>query len=688
MSTGRRQPARRARNNPSRSTTNTIHARGSNHVRPENAAEMEDEEPGFCPALTHFTDAIGALPKEMVRHYQGIKEADGKLWTNQGHLRQLITHAKKMPKIYREDRSSPEAMETITADAPDSVTAPSSHASEPSDVVQTLTILRNTAPAAVSTEQRRLLLASTNHTLKQMMTPLDEKILYVQNAVERLEYQISRCEESYPYIANEVSDEVRLGSMTHWALVDRTMDKKSTVEGGRTRLATTNLAAHLDLDAPAGRSEARREAVAARKQRNQPLDSDFDDSRVGSKRAYTGKGRRADNGLAVNGAVAGLEISNGHVAAPTKRRKVEKGPSVATSVPMERGPTLGSNLGSKANGSPRDTPMVDGGKKRGRATALTNGIGRRRLGPGLYLLTRTNILRRNNATAAAAVTTTLVSSPISVPFTSKEAPHKSPAIGTQRGQPPRGRQNSTQVGVQDTGRRPSSSTSVKATNGNGLHIAMTDVREVSSLTGRSSVDIKSSMKEAVNDQGEHLIEDVANGDGAGDLRGGLLMGTRTSERSTKRDEADVESRKSSKDRPPSISTRGGGKTSKTTTPISASFAENHRSRQARAADQVPLKRSHKKGAGIAAQLAAAQAAAHDEEYSSMQGDEEEEEEEEEEEGAEGEKYCYCNKGSYGNMVGCDGPDCTRSWFHLECVGLSKAPKNGTVLQPDGTCIDH
>lgn len=37
-------------------------------------------------------------------------------------------------------------------------------------------------------------------------------------------------------------------------------------------------------------------------------------------------------------------------------------------------------------------------------------------------------------------------------------------------------------------------------------------------------------------------------------------------------------------------------------------------------------------------------------------------------------YCYCNQVSYGEMVGCDGEDCEREWFHLPCTGLTELPK--------------
>ncbi|ODV93259.1 hypothetical protein PACTADRAFT_51875 [Pachysolen tannophilus NRRL Y-2460] len=37
-------------------------------------------------------------------------------------------------------------------------------------------------------------------------------------------------------------------------------------------------------------------------------------------------------------------------------------------------------------------------------------------------------------------------------------------------------------------------------------------------------------------------------------------------------------------------------------------------------------------------------------------------------------YCYCQQVSFGEMVGCDGDDCKREWFHLPCIGLTDPPK--------------
>lgn len=43
--------------------------------------------------------------------------------------------------------------------------------------------------------------------------------------------------------------------------------------------------------------------------------------------------------------------------------------------------------------------------------------------------------------------------------------------------------------------------------------------------------------------------------------------------------------------------------------------------------------------------------------------------------AEDTPYCFCKKPSEGEMIGCDNEECPTEWFHMECVGLSKAPVN-------------
>lgn len=37
-------------------------------------------------------------------------------------------------------------------------------------------------------------------------------------------------------------------------------------------------------------------------------------------------------------------------------------------------------------------------------------------------------------------------------------------------------------------------------------------------------------------------------------------------------------------------------------------------------------------------------------------------------------YCVCHQVSFGEMIGCDNPDCPIEWFHFTCVGLTTKPK--------------
>lgn len=282
-------------------------------------------------------------------------------------------------------------------------------------------------------------------------------------------------------------------------------------------------------------------------------------------------------------------------------------------------------------------------------------------------------IQRTNTNASTVNPPSLASSPVVATFAAaKERGGRSPAPSVMQRLPSaRARQNSTQS-VAQLARNRSSSTNIRTTNGNGLYGTSADVDKVSGLTGRTIGDVKSSMKETVNAKGEHLVEDVGTGDGTGDMRGALLVGSRNPDK-LKREETENGPSRTRGDRPPSISvsTRGGNSKgpSKTATPINASFSEQHRTRGPRASE-APLKRSHKKGAGLAAQIAAA-AAAQEGEDSSIQG------EEDDEDGPAQERYCYCDEVSYGEMVACDGENCEREWFHLQCVGLNRAPaKNG------------
>ena len=672
-SSNRRQPIRQTRTNPTRTASSIQAQAGALAQLPDNE---RNANPGFFPAIQHFTDAIAALPKEMIRHYTMLKEVDAKIYGPEALLGELVSQALKAPPPVRPlavisrsgEHQKPSTLITLDHAMP-AVDRPNQ--------------LRHKEPAQPSLQEdpanwaRRRHFHSIRQAMADMLVTLDEKNHVLNTALDGLEKQARRCNSSYPHIEDEISEEARYGSLTHWAYTDRTAEKKGMIAGERTRRAANNAAANAAMQEAEGaaiRSEQRRDALAAKKNRNQHADSDFDDSRTVNKKTHAaGKGRKAADTTLGNG--IGLGIVGGG-APPSKRRKLEKTPgsTLAPDRAMSLVYGVNSSSGRGGAGSPRDPSVNENsGKRKGRGGSALNGTGRRRSDSTEsyhFYAPLTVIEYRTNTNASAANSPSLASSPVVGTFpAAKDRQARSPAPAMlQRVPSSRARQNSGQSGLQ-VPRKRSSSTNHKPSNGHGMYGTVVDVEKVSSLTGRSTGDIKSNMKETSNTKGEHLIEDMGSADGAADVRGGIVVGNRNADRALKR-EGSVNG--TGRTRPPSISvsTRGsnGKHTSKTATPISASFTEPQRTRAPR---EIPLKRSHKKGAGLAAQLAA-QTAAQEEEGSSIQGDEDEDIDEP--------KYCYCNEVSYGEMVGCDGDECQKEWFHLSCVGLTRAPaKNGKSL---------
>ena len=371
----RRQPVRQTRNNPARTASALAPAQGG-----ASAATPDNENianPGFFPALTHYTDAITALPKEMIRHNTMLKEVDAKIYGPEAQLAELVNKALKtsLPP----ESKIPESQNSASGDAKSG---------------QSLSILPNpneTGPQSEFLSQhsnqdtfdptyyRRLQFHNIRNTLFEMLATLDEKNHVINTALDCLNKQTKRCNSSFPHIEDEISEEARLGSMTHWAYTDKAAEKKGIIAGERTRRAANNAAAIQEAEMAALRSESRREALAARKSRNQHLDSDPDDGRLAGKKVQAGgKGRKVTDASLGNG--MGLNIVNG-TAPPSKRRKIEK--PTATNLGIER--AMASVYGSHSSsgrggaGSPRDLSVNDAaGKKKGRGGAMTNGTGRRR----------------------------------------------------------------------------------------------------------------------------------------------------------------------------------------------------------------------------------------------------------------------------------------------------------------------
>lgn len=267
---------------------------------------------------------------------------------------------------------------------------------------------------------------------------------------------------------------------------------------------------------------------------------------------------------------------------------------------------------------------------------------------------------------SVAMSPSIASSPIRSTFPEVKASRGPSPQVTNGGRPTvaKGRQNSTQS-LLENGIRPSSPPANKQNNSG---VGTPDLGAVANVTGRSIAEVKASMKESgSNSKGEHLIEDVDQDDPG--LIGGLVVGNRK-DISKREVENSVEPMQGIQTT--TITTKSG-RASKPSTPAIPQFPESIRSRSSRNTLETTSssKRSHKKGAGAAAQQQLlAQQMGEEDDASSVPGDDEDDEINPDEP-----RYCYCNGVSYGEMVGCDSETCTREWFHLECVGLDKAPSS-------------
>ena len=55
----------------------------------EQTPEASNSAPGFFPALTHFTGAVDAFPKEVIKHFSMFKEVEAKLHDPEFMLKEL-----------------------------------------------------------------------------------------------------------------------------------------------------------------------------------------------------------------------------------------------------------------------------------------------------------------------------------------------------------------------------------------------------------------------------------------------------------------------------------------------------------------------------------------------------------------------------------------------------------------------
>jgi hypothetical protein len=379
-SSRRAQPVRQARTNPARSSL----ARNATRDTLDDDAGGDQTE--IFPAVTHFTDTIAALPRELVRHFTLLKEVDAKVFAPEEALVQLVQTTSKYPvpkriqdaalKVIAGQAAADGSNEHNTAVASASGSLVNGQTGTASIASMASSLDAADAESLVYDPEnltRRQLFRQVAYTMQEMLMSLDEKNHVISTANEAMSKQLSRLNNVYPYVKGEVSDEVLWGSNTHWAYPDNRLPKdhgkelgRPTGKGGVNHLA--NAAAQAAAEEAAARSEARKQAVAAKKGRGAHggdkhgvNDSEFEEG-AGKK---SRKGKNAD---------AGPSGANGKDGPLSKRRKVEKGPGGEA---MQRSAS-GVKGKAGAAASPRGTPVPEA-KKRSKNAAGPNGLPKKRL---------------------------------------------------------------------------------------------------------------------------------------------------------------------------------------------------------------------------------------------------------------------------------------------------------------------
>lgn len=336
-----------------------------NRANPLGGSLVPEQPINILPGVTHFADAITALPKELVRHFTLLKEVDAKIFTPEAALFQLLNGALNTP-IPDAARSVDDSSGSVAPQpAPMSAQNSSTRAAEPPK--------NSSAVFDPSNIPRRTLFRDTALKIQEMLVSLEEKNHVISTANDALQKQLGRIEEIWPHLEAEFSDEAKWGSTTHWAYVENRQAKANDKQAERSRregAATLSAAAQALAEEAAARSSDRKQAIAAKKNaKNQVADADGDKAQEGGKK--TTGGGKARKPLPDSATPVGLGITpglSGSGSAPSKRRKVETAKS-AGATPAERamGSVFGNSAGKQRTTSPRETPVPEGGTKKRKA---------------------------------------------------------------------------------------------------------------------------------------------------------------------------------------------------------------------------------------------------------------------------------------------------------------------------------
>lgn len=336
--------------------------------------EQESEPPGFFPAIQYFSDAITALPKEVIRQITLMKEVEAKIYGLSEDLGQVLDEVMRYPvppkKTVNNNGSADEqGLMRFTANnsAASSARASLINGFPPS---ASQFSAQNSVPGSIDGDgaaqrggegdwARRHKFRELRMLTHNLLGNLDEKNILLAATNRVLSQQLLRIDSVMPHVDNEISEEARLGSMTHWAYADNRQKKQAGNGFGTSRrdVAATNVLAAAanathESDIAAARRDATRETKSERHKgkAKEHVDSDFDD-KPKKTQPKSGKGKGT-------GQPAGLGILN--PSDPVKKPRVQK---AAAAPAMERSMSSMSKVSKVPRETSRSSPAVDGARK-------------------------------------------------------------------------------------------------------------------------------------------------------------------------------------------------------------------------------------------------------------------------------------------------------------------------------------
>lgn len=550
----RNLPARTSRNPRSSLRQNSLL---SVPASAQGAPQPEPEPHGFYPAITHFTDAITALPRDFRRHTSLLKEVDAKAWALEENLQKLLQQCLHERQTYTFMSGAQTVAGSVSSTIGDNPTA-SIAGSIMGNVLDTASQYSSTS-VDHDIMRRRRIFGELRQNLMQMIMPLDEKNHVINNANEELSKHIRRQDEIWPHIAQEISEETRLGSLRHWALVDLNPTKKTVAATARGREAL------LPDNEVAERSERRREAVAlAKKQKTAPQLADSDAEARRPTRKGVGRKVQETEDLAVTAPPVTLNGSESQLVKSMKNRAVS---GKAMSEIMKKSTT---NIGSGSVAMSRENSQQENPKKRKAPTSAAT-VARKRYVQPPQVSHLANETCRVNATTQESPK--LAQSPLAATF-GKDVHKKSPALSNVRPVNGRGRQTSTQQ-LEPSNRPPSS-----ASRRNGVNATGTELERVTAATGKTVNEVKQTMKETITSKGEKMLEEDVPDSVDNRMRGGILLERTGSKSSQLRRQAQQENSSGRRTASPRLhaalpveSNRNGKGRNKNSTPVLGTFTE-------------------------------------------------------------------------------------------------------------------